>query len=294
MGTINYWFYDAFSGMKKNWKNTLISIGTMIAVMLLIAIAFIVVQNAGYIIEKKRDSVSKIVAYLEYDVTKEQVDDIIKAIERIPGAKDAVYTSQEEALEKALKSDLAEIFDDISKEDLAKMLPGDITVTFESVEAEQSIISELRVLDGVGKDKKDISVADSAISAIKKARTIRIISITLLILVIDLSIFLIMNSTKLMLYAKRKEISIMKYVGATDGFIKIPFMIQAVVTALIAVIITLIIISLLYNVVTQRMTTYELLPQSGLILTLSLILVVVGTIIGIVGSSVSMNKYLDV
>ena len=294
MGTINYWFYDAFSGMKKNWKNTLISIGTMIAVMLIIAVAFIVVQNAGYIIEKKRDSVSKIVAYLEYDVTEEQVNDIIKALERIPGAKNPVYTTKEEALKKALNSELSEIFDDISEEDLAKMLPGNITVTFESIEAEKSIISELKVLEGVGKDSKDVAVSDSAVSAIKKARTVRIVSITLLVLVIDLSIFLIMNSTKLMLYAKRKEISIMKYVGATDGFIKIPFIIQAIVTALVAVVVTLIIVSLVYNAIADKITTFELLPQSSLMFTLTLILVVVGTIIGIVGSSVSMNKYLDV
>ncbi len=294
MGTISYWFYDAFSGMKKNMKNVLISTGTMIAVMLIVAVAFIVVQNAEFIIKKKQDSVSKIVAYLDYNVTSEQVNEIKRAVSKISGATDVVYTSQEEALEKAKNSDLAEIFDDISEEDLAKMLPGNITVTFDSVSAEERIVAELKTLDGVGKDKKDIVVADSAVDAIKKANTIRIIGYTLLVLVIELSVFLIMNSTKLMLYAKRKEISIMKYVGATDGFIKVPFIIQAIFTALVAAVVTMVIVSMLYDFVVSKMTSYTLLSGSQIMFKLTLILLAVGVVIGITGSSVSMNKYLDV
>ena len=274
MGTISYWFYDAFSGMKKNMKNVLISTGTMIAVMLIVAVAFIVVQNAEFIIKKKQDSVSKIVAYLDYNVTSEQVNEIKRAVSKISGATDVVYTSQEE--------------------DLAKMLPGNITVTFDSVSAEERIVAELKTLDGVGKDKKDIVVADSAVDAIKKANTIRIIGYTLLVLVIELSVFLIMNSTKLMLYAKRKEISIMKYVGATDGFIKVPFIIQAIFTALVAAVVTMVIVSMLYDFVVSKMTSYTLLSGSQIMFKLTLILLAVGVVIGITGSSVSMNKYLDV
>ena len=65
MGTISYWFYDAFTGMKKNIKNVVISTITMIATMLIIAIAFIVVENASFIINKQQEAASKITAYLD-------------------------------------------------------------------------------------------------------------------------------------------------------------------------------------------------------------------------------------
>ena len=86
----------------------------------------------------------------------------------------------------------------------------------------------------------------------------------------------------------------MKYVGATDGFIKVPFIIQAIITALIASLVTMILVLITYDFIAGKMVNYSLLTSGELMFRLALILVAVGTVIGIVGSSVSMNKYLDV
>lgn len=293
MGTISYWFYDAFTGMKKNVKNVIVSIITMIATMLIIAIAFLVVENASFIINKQKEAASKITAYLDSDVTAEQIENIRSQLSSMNGAKDIVFTTTEEAIEK-VKSKTPILLKGYTDDVIAKMLPPYFTITFESVEAEQNIVNALKTMDGVGKGKEDIKVTASAVEAIRKARTVQVVGTTLLIMVVELSVLLIINSTKLMLYAKRKEISIMKYVGATDGFIKVPFIIQAIFTALIAAFITMIVVSLVYDFVVARMTTYGLLSSGEIMMKLSFILISVGTIIGIVGSSVSMNKYLDV
>ena len=290
---IAYWFYDAISGMKKNKKNILISIGTMIATMLIVAIAFIIVQNATFIINKEKDQASKITAYLVSNVTEDQLKDIKERLSVMDGVKEIVYTSKKEAIEWAREENPL-LLKGYTDEVIETFLSPYYTITFDSVKAEKQIVSELRQMEGVGKEEEDIKVTESAAKAIKKAKTVQVISITLLILVVELSILLIMNSTKLMLYAKRKEISIMKYVGATDGFIKVPFIIQGIIVALIAAIATMIIISVVYDFIVSKIADYSLLSCSEVMFELALILLAVGTGIGAIGSSVSMNKYLDV
>lgn len=290
---IAYWFYDAISGMKKNKKNILISIGTMIATMLIVAIAFIIVQNATFIINKEKDQASKITAYLVSNVTEDQLEKIKQRLLVMDGVKEIVYTSKKEAIEWAREENPL-LLKGYTDEVIETFLSPYYTITFDSVKAEKQIVSELRQMEGVGKEEEDIKVTESAAKAIKKAKTVQVISITLLILVVELSILLIMNSTKLMLYAKRKEISIMKYVGATDGFIKVPFIIQGIIVALIAAIATMIIISVVYDFIVSKIADYSLLSCSEVMFELALILLAVGTGIGAIGSSVSMNKYLDV
>ena len=98
-----------------------------------------------------------------------------------------------------------------------------------------------------------------------------------------------------MLYAKRKEISIMKYVGATDGFIKVPFIIESVIISIIAVIITLILFSAVYTPIIETIKTdMSFLDCDGILGSLTMMLLAIGIGVGVVGSSVSMNKYLDV
>ncbi|MBQ9267035.1 MAG: permease-like cell division protein FtsX [Clostridia bacterium] len=293
MGTISYWFYDAISSMKKNLKNVSISIGTMIATMLVVAIAFIVVENAKYMINLQKDKASKITAYLTPDVTDEQVVEIRNELNKMSGVKEFSYTTKEEAIKKT-REENPTLLKGYTDEVVESFFSAYYTITFESLEAEENIVAALRVMDGVGKEKEDIQVTDSAVEAIKKARTVQAIGLTLLLLVVELSVFLIMNSTKLMLYAKRKEISIMKYVGATDGFIKVPFIIQAIIIALIAALVTMLLVNIFYGIVAGKMATYNLLASEDIMFKLTLILLAVGTGIGIIGSSVSMNKYLDV
>ncbi len=296
IGTISYWFYDAITSMKKNKKNIFISIGTMIATMIIIAATFAIMQNANYIIQQQKDANSKILAYLEIGVSDDKVEDIRSELSAMEGITEFTYASKEEAIERAREISPI-LVDGYTEEELEILYQPYFSITFEDMEAEKEIVAKLRTLDGVGKNEDDVIVSESARDAIKKAKTAQIISATLLILIVELSILLIMNSTKLMLYAKRKEISIMKYVGATDGFIKVPFIIEGVIVAFIAVLVTMLLVSFVYNPVSSmiaKTTTYRLLSSGEILGTLTFILLAVGAGIGIIGSSSAMNKYLDV
>ena len=296
IGTISYWFFEAFESMKKNMKNVLISISTMFATMLIVACGYMVLVNANSIIEQKQEASSKIMAYLDIDVTEDEVNTIKTRLMGMQGVKKVEYISQDEAIKKAgeIKNILVSGY---TEEQLKEIYQPYFKVTFETLEAQDEIISMLRNSDGVGKNENDVVVSESAEKAIKEAQSTKIIAITAMILIIDLSFFLMVNTMKLMLYARRKEISIMKYVGAKDTFVKMPFAIEGVIMSLVAVLMVILLVRICYNPIIEmigRRASYKYMTLEDILPNLRLMLVVIGTGIGIFGSTMSMNKYLDV
>ena len=295
MGTISYWFYEAFESMKKNIKNVLISISTMIATMLIIAIGYAVLQNSSYIIKQKQEANSKIVAYLKTDITDEQINVIHTRLDDMDGVINVQYYSTQDGIDSMPQKEM--FTRGIEEKDLKEIFPAKFVVTFSSLESEKEIMSALRGMEGVREGTEDVTVTDSAERSIKEAKSATVISVTAMILIVELSIFLMINTTKLMLYARRKEISIMKYVGAKDGFIKMPFAIEGVIMSLIAVIIVVIIFSFAYEPIVTTMSvraSYQYLTLKDFMPDLRNMLIVIAIIIGAVGSTASMNKYLDV
>ncbi len=295
MGTISYWFFEAFESMRKNFKNVLISISTMLATMLIIAIGYAVLKNSEFIGDQKQQASSKILAYLNPDVTTEQISRIRSTLEDMNGVVKVEYITPEEAIDSMPKKDM--FTKGIEEEDLHEIFQPFFRITFNTVEAEKEIISTLRTLEGVGTKADDVQVSESAKSAIQKAESAKWIARTAIILLVEVSVFLMINNTKLMLYARRKEISIMKYVGAKDGFIKMPFAIEGIFMSLIAVGIVLLIFTFSYDSVIQiigERASFKYLSLSEFMPSLRVMLIVIACLIGAIGSTASMNKYLDV
>ena len=135
------------------------------------------------------------------------------------------------------------------------------------------------------------------------ANGIQIVSIVILALLIIISIFIIANTIKLTVHARRKEISIMKYVGATNGFIRWPFIVEGIIIGIISVMISILIVGVSYTYITNNVlaTSLSELQVSYTLLTFSdmfpLVLTVylgIGIGIGVLGSVISMRKYLEV
>ncbi len=131
---------------------------------------------------------------------------------------------------------------------------------------------------------------------------IKIGSYVIIIALIAVSIFIISNTIKLTVYARRKEISIMKYVGATNSFIRWPFVVEGIILGLSSGIISLIIVSGLYMVLAKNITFVNFLARLHLNLLafnemfnfIVIIYLVLGMGIGVIGSTRSMKKYLKV
>ena len=150
---------------------------------------------------------------------------------------------------------------------------------------------------------EEISTRNDTISNLSKiAQSIQTITLVLLLLLIIISIFIISYTIKLTVYARRKEISIMKYVGATNGFIRGPFIIEGIIIGVISAFITLGIVDIVYSVTmsnilsssVMKAITISLYSFNQLFAEILLIYLLLGTSIGIIGSSISMRKYLKV
>ena len=253
-------------------------------------------MNVRSVVTQKQEATSKISAYLDIGITDEEVQNIKTRIIALDGVKDVEYIPQDEAIK--LAGDFhTMLVTGYTEEQLKELYQPYFRITFETIEAQDTIISTLKSLDGVGKHPEDIQVPESAKDSIKVAKTIGIVAVLVMVLLIELSVFLMMNSTKLMLYARRKEISIMKYVGAKDVFVKMPFAIEGIIIATVAVVVVLIIVALCYEpiigVVGAR-ATYKCLALDEIMGSLRVILLGIGIVIGTLGSTISMNKYLDV
>ena len=149
----------------------------------------------------------------------------------------------------------------------------------------------------------EIQTSDDTISAlIKIANGVKTISGVILVILIFVSIFIISNTIKLTVHARRKEISIMKYVGATNGFIRWPFMVEGILIGIISSFITVLILGITYNSVAEKIITslagvrvsLNLLTFSDMFNLLIIVYLVLGIGIGTIGSAISMKKYLEV
>ena len=134
------------------------------------------------------------------------------------------------------------------------------------------------------------------------ANGVRIISAVVLVLLIFISIFIIANTIKLTVHARRKEISIMKYVGATNNFIRGPFIVEGVIIGLISAMISVLILGLLYNYAAgeilkssiTNMVSIGLLSFSEIFPLIITVYLGIGIGIGVIGSIISMKRYLEV
>ncbi|MBR6253772.1 MAG: permease-like cell division protein FtsX [Clostridia bacterium] len=291
--TIGYLIKDSFHGMKKDLKNTLISLGTMFATMLLIAVAYLVYMNENKLINDTKDKASNIVAYVNVEVSDEKAKEAIYDIDNIVGVESSTYRDKQYAIELA-KSMNPVMVEGFSDEVLRSIYPAYYVITFNDVRYVEGIVNQLSKISTI----EEISVNQYAREKARDAEIYKAVAIVAVIYIIEFSVFLMMNTTKLMMYSKRKEISIMKYVGARNNFIRAPFAIQGVFTALLAVLLTVGIINIAYPAFVKSMTTLEsgfsFLSLNSMATELVVLLAIIGVFIGILGSSASMKKYLDV
>ena len=177
--------------------------------------------------------------------------------------------------------------------------PASYFVTLTDLSLNEQVQTEINKLDNVD----EIESQNTTINRLRSlANGIQITTVVILALLIIISIFIIAYTIKLTVHARRREISIMKYVGATNGFIRGPFIVEGIIIGVISAIITLVILGLAYNAVMSKIGGSVLIQEMGfgllsfsdmfyLVLTVYLIL---GVGIGVLGSVISMRKYLKV
>ena len=248
---------------------------------------------ANQVIEKIKEING--VAQGENDIVARTIDyDLYNKLYAINGVKEVEYISKEEAIERAkdrVPSGMTEGVPD-------SIYPASYIVTIDDLNMANEIAKEIRSIDGVGEEEDDVLVNENSEIIAKVAISIKVLAVTIFIVTAVASCYIVMNSIKLMLYARRREISIMKYVGATDTFTKAPFVIEGLIIAVVSVAIVLLITLGICNGLSSmanEIAIFSFLSSTSEIMpTISTILLVLGVGIGTIGSSMSINKYLEV
>lgn len=293
LSTSEYFIKEVYTSFKRNIWMTLASIFTVVLSLFILGFFSIVILNLNKMADTLESQV-QISVYLKDDLSQEEIDETKETLSKIEGLQDIKFTTREEAMEnfKERLGDQQFLLDAL---DDTNPLPDSFSLTVTSPQQVKTIADTAAALDSV----ESASYSQDIINHLfNLTHLIRLIGIALIILLTGAAIFIISNTIRLTVFARRKEIAIMKYVGATDWFIRWPFLLEGICLGFIGGGLATIFLYIVYNQVTQEvyeaMAFFPLIPQHPFIDYISLAILVAGIIIGALGSTISLKRFLKV
>lgn len=294
---IGYLLGEGFRNVFHNKKSSGASLAIMCATMLIFGLFFMIIENLNNAVETL-ETQQGMQIFIEKSATESQITQIGEKIQEIDGVNTVTYVSKEDALNQT-KEKLKNKQALLAGWDEDNPFRASYMVTLTDLKLSSQVQEEILKIDNVA----EISSRDETINGLVTiANGVRIVSAVILTLLVLISVFIIANTIKLTVHARRKEISIMKYVGATDSFIRWPFIIEGIIIGIVAALISIVVLGIAYNLISNAMAGSTLLSKMGMSLLsftdMTTLLVIVyltlGIGIGALGSSLSMRKYLQV
>ncbi len=296
---LGYFIGEGFSNVFKNKKSTGASLMIMCATMIIFGIFLILGENINHFVDEV-ESEQGIQVFVKNEATQEQIDKLGEDIRAIDGVSTVDFVSKDEALEQ-MKERFGE------RQDLLEGYEGEnniftasYVVTLTDLTKSQTVQDQINTYTDVV--KKITSKDEVVTTLINLANGIKIVTGVILALLIIISIFIIANTIKLTVHARRKEISIMKYVGATNSFIRWPFIVEGMIIGVLASIISILIVGGAYTFIADKLVSSEfmqlinmsLISFSDMFNSIIFVYMLLGIGIGVLGSVISMRKYLKV
>jgi len=295
--------YTAKQGLKSIGRNkmfSLASIATMAACIFLFGLFLAIVMNFNYILKAAEEGVSITVLFND-DIEEERILEIGGQIKAMPEVTKTNYISAEEAWDEwkevyfADNPELAEGFKDDNP--LSNSASFDVYVS--DIEDQNQVVEEISAIEGVRKVNQSEIVA-SRFSIVNKL--VMYISVAIIGILLAVSIFLISNTVTIGISVRKEEIGIMKLIGATDFFVRGPFIIEGVFIGAIGAFLPMILLYFLYNkVVTYVLDKFSLLigiirflPANDVFTILFPVAMGLGIGIGFLGSMITVRKHLRV
>lgn len=293
LSTSEYFIKEVYTSFKRNIWMTLASIFTVVLSLFILGFFSIVILNLNKMADTLESQV-QISVYLKDDLSQEEIDETKETLSKIEGLQDIKFTTREEAM-KNFKERLGDQQFLLDALDDTNPLPDSFSLTVTSPQQVKTIADTAAALDSV----ESASYSQDIINHLfNLTHLIRLIGVALIILLTGAAIFIISNTIRLTVFARRKEIAIMKYVGATDWFIRWPFLLEGICLGFIGGGLATIFLYIIYNQVTQEiyeaMAFFPLIPQHPFIDYISLAILVAGIIIGALGSTISLKRFLKV
>ncbi len=300
ISTIGYQTKQGFKNIGRNKMFSVASIATMAACIFLFGIFLSIVTNFRYMVQKAEEGVA-ITVFFDEEATDAQIKKIGDELKSQDGVLKVNFVSADEAWDSFKDEyfgDAKELADGF-KDDNPLSGSDNYEVYMSDVSKQKDVVSYAEKLDGVSKVNKSDVVAKTLTSV---NRLIYYVSIVLIGILLAVSIFLISNTVTMGITVRREEIAIMKYIGAKDGFVRAPFIIEGLVIGLIGAVIPLVILYFVYDkAVAYVMTKFsllnniiEFLPVTTVYRTLLPVGLILGVGIGFIGSAFTIRKHLRV
>ena len=267
------------------------SVSTVAAALFIFGVFMLMAMNVDKFMQTVESKV-EIKAFLNDDITTLKQQGIEDQIKQISHVKSIDFETKQQALNN-FKNQLGSNKDLADGLELDNPLPASYVIKVDKPENSIEVSNQVSKIAGIGKVNDGKEIVDQIV---KVTRFIKIISIVLMIILGVIAISLISNTIKLTVYARKREISIMKYIGATDWFVKWPFIFEGILLGLLGAIFSITLLIVGYSFVSKAVSTgiivFNLVPpkeiMTGLIYQFSLI----GMVIGGIGSFLSIRRFL--
>ncbi|WP_324824441.1 permease-like cell division protein FtsX [Sinanaerobacter sp. ZZT-01] len=293
--TIGYAIKQASIQVFRNRTMTVASMFSITAMLLILGLFFILVVNVNLASENAKKQFDTIQLYLLDTTDETATQGMIDSLQSMPEVEEAVYVDKEMAMQEFRKSwgDKAYLLDGLN----TNPLPNSIRITVTNLEDADLVVEVSKSFQGV----EDIKYYQTEVNQVLQITDfIQVGALVIIVFLVFVSIIVVSNTVKLTVLAREREISIMKYMGATNWFIRGPFLAEGMLIGCLSALISSGLIAFIYYKICELFSVKALallstsfVPLSFLIWNLVWIFIALGVCIGAFGSIVSMRRFLD-
>lgn len=287
---------DAFKSVFRNFSLSLASISCITITLLIVAISILISFNVQNFTKEMEKDLT-IVVFLNNDTTEEQVRNVQEQLRELDNVDSITYQNKDSIKEQMQQE--SDIFNEVMStwEDEDNPLKDTFQVKVKDVEEISATAEAIEKIEHVSVVRYGEGMVDNLIQAFETAQKVSYGMVIALVLV---TVFLIINTIKLTIFSRKREISIMRLVGASNFTIKTPFIVEGMILGLLGSIIPVLALCFGYVALYNHFGGYlysqliQLIPPEPFIYMVSGIVVVIGMLVGMIGSSSAVRKYLKV
>lgn len=298
-----FFFSEAFNSLARNWVMSVASVVTVLISMIILGLGIIFFLNFNFVVDDVRGKMG-IEVFIKNTATEEEIAELNDRIEAMPEVASVEFIDKDRALE-ILREDLeAKGKEDMLEALTGNPLPASFKIKLDDEEQIREVASRFYddpVVDNTPGKTDGVRFGEETADRILKVTNIIVISaVAFVILLTVASVLLISNTIRLSIFARRREIEIMRLVGATSWFIRWPFMIEGMAAGIVGSAAAAGMIVLLDSLVFDNIAdnvSFLLNPDvtsQGVLLTISVIFIVAGAVVGAVGSAMALFRFLRI
>ncbi len=293
LNKLGYLFKEGFKSIFSHGFMSFASVTIIVACLIIMGSFSLVAVNIDALIDTLEDD-NQMLAFVDEEYTTEEAQSLQSAVESVPNVASAEFVTREQAKEDyAATFDNPELFDSIE----ASVFRDRYVIYLEDIGLMEQTKTDLEKITGIAKVNAELEISEGFVTV---RNIVSVISMVLIIILVVVSIFIMANTVKLTTFGRREEIAIMKMVGASNAFIRLPFIIEGLTLGLLGAAIAFFAQWGLYVLICNRIMTsiigsfVEVIPFVDIIPQVLCVYLAIGGIVGAFGGIIAIRNYLKV